>query len=309
MSDLQALCHTLESVNRDAEQLASDLAQRAQRLSQAATQAANVGSGSARLGGAQAAQALHAAARSAQQAAQLLHHVSVAGRGFVSRQAGRDATSTDIGASSASAGEGVTLGAGASRYVHPGAQQEARFSQLVGLFGADNPEGWIGAGNPHYGSGLDMWTNNCGPCARSFADTFHGLSASAALGDSKVPPGECQEMWDAVGTQPMSTLTNSAEDSRAFSARAYEAIEQSLQQQGPGAVAIIGVDWDVPGLPRGHGGGHWFNAYVDHDGTVKWADEQIGQAAGWPPDYPNDIWRAEAVVRPSADSDWKDLVL
>jgi hypothetical protein len=193
--------------------------------------------------------------------------------------------------------------------VHPGVQQEARFSQLVGLFGADNPEGWIGAGNPHYGSGLDMWTNNCGPCSRSFADTFHGKSTSPALGDSKVPPGEYQEMWDAVATQPTSKLTNSAEDSRSFSRNAYQAIEQSLQREGPGAVAIIGVDWDVPGLPRGHGGGHWFNAYVDHDGTVKWADEQIGQTAGWPPGYKTDVWQVEAVVRPSADSEWKELVL
>lgn len=309
MSDLQALCQTLESVNRDADQLASDLAQRAQRLSQAATQAANAGRGTSRVEGAQAAQALQAASRSAQRAAQLLHQVSVAGRGFVSRNAGGGTGPTHGGASSSSGGTGAGFGAGAGRYVHPGAQQEARFSQLVGLFGTDNPEGWIGAGNPHYGSGLDMWTNNCGPCSRSFADTFHGKSASPALGDSKVPPGEYLEMWDAVGTQPTSKLTNSAEDSSAFSATAYQAIEQSLQREGPGAVAIIGVDWDVPGLPRGHGGGHWFNAYVDHDGTVKWADEQIGQTADWPPGYKTDVWQVEAVVRPSADSEWKELVL
>lgn len=88
MSDLQALCQTLESVNQDADRLAADLAERAQRLSRAAGQAANADSGSRRAEGAHAAQALQAASRSAQQAAALLHHAAVAGRAFVSRTDG-----------------------------------------------------------------------------------------------------------------------------------------------------------------------------------------------------------------------------
>ncbi|GAA2173159.1 hypothetical protein GCM10009784_06420 [Arthrobacter parietis] len=154
-----------------------------------------------------------------------------------------------------------------------------------------------------------MWTNNCGPCSRSFADTFHGKSARPAPGDSKVPPGEYQEMWDAVGIRPTSKMTNGGSDPAAFTAYAYGALEANLRREGPGAVAIIGVDWDVAGIPRGQGGGHWFNGYVDSGGNVRWADEQTGQTTGWPPGYAADIWQIEAVVRPSADSEWKDLVL
>ncbi len=309
MSDLQALCQTLESVSRDVEQLASDLAKRAQRLSQAAAHAATVGSGSARVEGAQAVQALQAASYSVQQTTQLLHQVSIAGRAFVTRHAGGGAGATRSTASSVSGGEEVGRETGSSRYVHPGAQAEARFSQLVALFSPDNPEGWIGAGHSHRQSELDMWTNNCGSCARSFADTFQGKSAIPALGDSKLPPGEYHEMWEAIGTQPTSKLTNSADDSRAFSMSAYQKLEQCLQHEPPGTVAIIGVDWDVADIPRGYGGGHWFNAYVDHDGTVMWADQQIGRTAGWPPGYKTDIWQLEAVVRPSANSEWKELIL
>lgn len=307
MSDLQALCSTLESVNRDSNNLASELAQRAQRLSQAASQAASVGRSSNRPEGSQAAQSLEAASRSVQQAAHLLRQVSVAGRDFVARNAGGRAPGhlTGTGPSTDS-----TLPSEVGvRYVHPGVQEAAMFQQLVGVFGPGNPAGWIGAGNPHYATGMDMWTNNCGPCSRSFADTFHGKSASPALGDSKVPPGEYQEMWDAIGARPASRLTNTDADSHEFSASAYRSLEASLRQEGPGAVAIVGVDWDVKGLPRGHGGGHWFNAYVDDDGTVRWADEQSGQTTGWPPGYKTDIWQVEAVVRPSAHSEWKELTL
>lgn len=307
MSDLLQLCQVLESVNQDADRLAAELGHRAQRLSQAANQAASVGSGSNRVESAQTAQALQAASRAAHHAAQMLHQAAVVGRSFVSRHAGAGSGSQQ----SYTPGDArftADLG-GDSRYIHPGAEIELGFQQLVGEFGADNPEGWITAGNPHYATGHQMWANNCGPCSRSFADTFHGKSATPALADSKVPPGEYQEMWDAVGTRPTSKMTNGGSDPAAFTTNAYAALEANLRREGPGAVAIIGVDWDIAGIPRGQGGGHWFNGYVDRGGNVRWADEQTGQTTGWPPGYSTDIWQIEAVVRPSANSEWKDLVL
>ncbi len=286
--------------------MASELARRAQLLSRAARQAADFGQSSDRLEAGRVAQSLEAASRSVQQASRLLHLASLEGRDFVARNAAGRAPGSAAGPGTS---PDATLHDPAGRYVHPGTQEEALFQQLVHEFGATNPSGWIGAGNPHYGSGMEMWTNNCGPCSRSFADTFHGKSAAPALGDSRIPPGEGHEMWDALGARPASRLTNTDADPREFSASAYRSLENSLRRQGPGAVAIIGVDWDVPGLPRGHGGGHWFNAYVDHDGTVRWADEQVGQTSGWPPGYTTEIWRVEAVVRTSAHSDWKELTL
>ncbi len=198
---------------------------------------------------------------------------------------------------------------GTNRYVHPGSTVEARFQQMVAIFGATNPSGWIDAGNPLHSSGLDMWMNNCGPCSRSFADTFHGKSAKPAMGDAQVPPGEYEEMWDAVGVTPKCGMINSHAGPEDFQVSAFQALEASLRREGPGAVAIIGVDWDVPGIPRGSAGGHWFNAYVDRDGIVQWADQQNGKLGGWPPHYQNRIWQLEAVVRQSADGEWKELVL
>ncbi|GAA2119972.1 hypothetical protein GCM10009824_21250 [Kocuria atrinae] len=256
---------------------------------------------------AQTAQALHAASKATRQAAQMLHQVAVAGRGFVSRYAGAGTGSPQ---SHTQGDVGSTPGLGGnSRYVPPTPEIESTYQQLVEEFGPDNPERWIAAGNPHYATGLKMWTNNCGPCSRSFADTFHGKSARPALGDSEIPPGEYQEMWDAVGVQPTSKMTNRGLDSAGFTTNAYAALEANLRREGPGAVAIIGVDWDISGVSRKDSGGHWFNAYVDREGNVRWADEQSGETTGWPPGYETAIWQIEAVVRPSADSNWKEIML
>lgn len=303
MSALQDLIATLESVNRDAERYAAELAGQAQRLSTAAARAAAVTRQTSRPEGGQAAAALQAAHRALNQAARHLQQASIAGRSYVARHAG------SANGQRASPAAPTPAAAKGARYIEPGEHVADRFQQLVGIFGPDNPAGWIDAGNPHYSSGLECWTNNCGPCSRSFADTFQGKSALPALGDTQDPPGEYDEMWDALGVRPTSSMSNKHAHPAAFRESAFQALEASLQREGPGAVAIIGVDWDVPGLPRGEAGGHWFNAYVDQDGTVKWADEQIGQTAGWPPAYKTEIWRIEAVVRSDAGSDWKGLVL
>lgn len=303
MSTLQDLITTLESVNRDAERYAAELAGQAQRLSTAAAQAAAVTRQTSRPEGGQAAAALHAAHRALSQAARQLQQASIAGRGYVARHAGGATAQRAAPVAPQSAADG------SARYIQPGEQVSDRFQKLVGIFGPDNPAGWIDAGNPHYSSGLECWTNNCGPCSRSFADTFQGKSTSPAVGDTRVPPGEYDEMWDALGVRPTSSMTNKHALPAAFRESAFQALEASLQREGPGAVAIVGVDWDIPGVPRGDAGGHWFNAYVGQDGTVKWADEQIGQTAGWPPAYKTDIWRIEAVVRSDANCDWKELVL
>lgn len=196
-----------------------------------------------------------------------------------------------------------------NRYVHPDSMVTSRFQTLVDTFGSTNPAGWINAGNPLYSTGDVKWMNNCGSCARSFADTFHGIGFHPAMGDGRIPPGEYSEMWDALGTQPTSKMTNHHAEPAAFRESAHQALAASLRREGVGAVAIIGVDWDVPGVARGAAGGHWFNAYVAQDGMIKWADMQTGKLADWPPRYSSDIWRIEAVVRTSAEAPWKELVL
>lgn len=98
-------------------------------------------------------------------------------------------------------------------------------------------------------------------------------------------------------------------DPSEFTNSAYERLEQRLGKEPPGTTAIVGVAWDVPGVPRTLSGGHWFNAYVDEGGKVRWADEQLGVVGDWPPQYSQDIWSIMATARQSQDSAWKGIDL
>ena len=312
VSELQALCGRLEALARHVDAKGDGLrgvARALKRDAEAIRAAAQGVRGPAGDAARRLVGTLLEAARDCERAAGALSHAAEAGVGYARRNAvgsgARGLPSTDDAPDS---GSGFEL-ADDTRYVHPGAQHEAYFRQLVELFGPDNPSGWISAGNPLYGRDF-RWTKNCGPSARSFADTFQGVSSIPALGDSKDdPPGELQEMWDALGARPESRLTNTAANPEEFTQDAYRRLEAALAGEPPGTVAIIGVDWDLPDRERGKAGGHWFNAYIDHDGVVKWADEQQGRVAGWPPGYVTPIWQIEGVVRRSAFDEWKGIVL
>ena len=89
----------------------------------------------------------------------------------------------------------------------------------------------------------------------------------------------------------------------------HDIIGKKLSNEPSGTTAIVGVDWDMPGMPRENTGGHWFNAYVDEAGKVRWADEQLGVVADWPPQYSQDIWSIMATARQSQDSAWKGIDL
>ena len=195
------------------------------------------------------------------------------------------------------------------RYIAPTREQQEAFADAVQQHGPTNPD--------------DSWTNNCGPCSRSFADTYQGGNPIAAYGD-KVK-GEGSEMYDILGAQPEPGLTNPPPkeethidpgakedghvDPEEFTSAAYDTLGERLRQEPPGTVAIVGVDWDVPEVSRNKSGGHWFNAYVDDSGNLRWADEQFGITADWPPRYDDDIWNLDAMIRNSQDSEWRGLDL
>lgn len=313
-SSLQELLVALDAVTKEAEHYASRLAQHARELAQAASSAANATQGSLRSDSKQAAASLQMAQRCVSQAAQHLHQVALAGKGFVARNAGGGRAG---GPESLERSPEFAPGANleprppwaTTRYIAPTATQQELFSEAVSIFGAHGISTWIGALNPNLSTGDTAWTNNCGPCARALADVYQGVGTAAAFGDSGQPPGELGEMWAAVGVQPTTGLSNigRVDDPATFSATAYSALEAKLLEEGPGAVAIIGADWDDPRVPQGEAGGHWFNAYVDDHGTVRWADGQIGQESGWPPGYSVPIWNLEAVVRPSGGQPWKEV--
>ena len=305
MSDLEELCETLSAVDHDIVSMAQALHHHAQVCSRGAQYAASAvrnEDGTTNHAASHAASALSAAARSVGQAAALLNQAALQGQGFVARTVGGSGHGSSAGTSPMWAG---------SRYLQPPVEQQAKFARVVAAAGAGNPEGWIAYGNPKYTDGEVAWTNNCGPCSRSFADTFQGVSAFAAYGDGKRPPGELAEMWEAVGVRPTACLSNVGRpvDPAAFTAGAFRSLEDQLRAQGPGAAAIVGVDWDHQGVPQGTMGGHWFNAYVDAAGEVRWADEQIARVGRWPPEYATPIWKLEAVARSSGRAPWKEVSL
>lgn len=197
------------------------------------------------------------------------------------------------------------------RYVRPGDEVEAGFRSAVDTHGRHNVEGWIDKGNPHFDSGEPRWTQNCGPNARSFADTFQGNDVRAPMGDGRIPPGEVGEMWKALDVEPPLPLRNNADDipSAEFTSDAYRRVESALRSQPPGTVAVVGVDWDMPGKSPGTAGGHWFNAFVDDIGTVRFADQQTGQVGDWPPPYKDSIWNLDLAVRTDGTGAWRGLDL
>ena len=209
-------------------------------------------------------------------------------------------------------GQGASeSGSPEDRYIPPGDEAEAHYRNAVEAHGHRNPEGWIDKGNPRLDSGEPRWTQNCGPNARSFADTFQGNDARAPWGDGRIPPGEVAEMWRALDVEPPPRLSNNADGlpSSAFTSDAYQRVETALRGQPPGTVAVVGVDWDVPGKAAGTAGGHWFNAFVDDAGTVRFADQQTGKVADWPPPYKDNIWNLDLVVRSDGGAVWRGLDL
>ena len=199
------------------------------------------------------------------------------------------------------------------RYIAPTREQQKAFADAVQQHGPTNPDGWIEHGNPNLATGDKEWRTNCGPCSRSFADTYQGGTPIAAHGDSI--GGESAEMYDILGASPEPGVTNPRPkedghvDPEEFTSAAYDTLGERLRQEPPGTTAIVGVDWDVPEVPRNKSGGHWFNAYVDDSGNLRWADEQIGVTADWPPRYNDNIWNLDAIIRNSQESDWRGLDL
>ena len=199
------------------------------------------------------------------------------------------------------------------RYIAPTREQQEAFADAVQQHGPTNPDDWIEHGNPNYATGKDEWTNNCGPCSRSFADTYQGGTPIAAHGDSI--GGESAEMYDILGASPEPGVTNPRPkedghvDPEKFTNAAYDTLGERLRQEPPGTVAIVGVDWDIPKVSRDETGGHWFNAYVDDSGNLRWADEQEGITTDWPPRYDDNIWNLDAMIRNSQESEWRGLDL
>lgn len=118
-------------------------------------------------------------------------------------------------------------------------------------------------------------------------------------------------MWKELDVEPPLPFRNNADNvpSAEFTSDAYRRVESALRSQPPGTVAVVGVDWDMPGKSLGTAGGHWFNAFVDDTATVRFADQQTGQVGDWPPPYKDNIWNLDLAMRTDGTGAWRGLDL
>ena len=185
----------------------------------------------------------------------------------------------------------------------PTGQLRARLASAVGDNPLRNVRDWIRRSNPHFNSEAEAFTNNCGDASRAFADTLQGRSPRLAHGDLRDVPGERREMYEFTGVRPVRIEPPNVTpgDHAAYTREALDAIRRDLEGRPPGTVAIVGGAWHPHPNPDGtipRGGGHWFNAFVDHDGVVRWADNQSGRIA----DSPQDLWPTkEGFPKPTFD--------
>jgi hypothetical protein len=229
---------------------------------------------------------------------------------------GGDATST--GAAPTTRGDVVhpgepdaPAGAADGRYIRPSGDAAERLRQAVGDGPRLPPDRWIASGNPGFADD-PVFQSNCGACSRGCAEIMQGGTVAPALGDLRVPPGEDGEMYAALGiTQPRvltrprpGSAIDPDPDASAFSADAYARAAGVIARCPPGTVAILGVMWGSGYAPRG---GHWFNAFVAADGSVRWADMQSGTTGAWPP--PGRIWSLEMSIRFNGSWPWKGVDL
>jgi hypothetical protein len=133
-----------------------------------------------------------------------------------------------------------------------------------------HPAGWVEAINPGGPRGPLGYAEdprrerNCADCSRAVERNWRGEAQVAA---GLVPFGETNERVEAWCGER-------------FSAARFEDIHRRLAEAGPGASAIVGVDWK--GAGGLDGGGHFFNA-LNFQGRILAVDGQTGAVGEWPP--------------------------
>ncbi|UKA53419.1 hypothetical protein LFT45_17080 [Arthrobacter sp. FW305-BF8] len=207
MSELQQLCETLTAISREAARMAAGLHERAQNMSAAALQSAAVaGTDTRNPLGAQTVHGLQSAARSAIDAAALLHKAAEAGEAFVARTV---AASASPGRSSDSVGGGASAPS----------QGSPAIATLQGI------SGWIGDINPGYDSNsFSPRSTNCGACALAVFEKLSGRD----MGPAGTTTFSISEMEALTGKKQVPMTPGEIAD--------------ALIQQGPGAHAVVGID-------------------------------------------------------------------
>ena len=123
------------------------------------------------------------------------------------------------------------------------------------------PQEWVAECNPGDGHDVGRLTN-CGDCARVAEARWRG---------TRVPAGSCTDL----AGEPDGVMHTWYDTTSSFTG--VEQITRQLSVLGPGASAIVGVQW------RGESRGHWFNVVNDR-GNLLSVDAQSAQVGTWPPE-------------------------
>lgn len=145
-------------------------------------------------------------------------------------------------------------------YVEPGAASASveRFT---------DPREFVGRINPHRDGGENAYQVNCADCARSVEATWRGRAEVAGgLADP-----------DAEGEDPSRTEQWYG---RTFRSATPDEVGRILATAGPGASALVEVQYTVDEYGIAKGYGHAFNA-VNLEGHILLVDGQVGQVETW----------------------------
>ncbi|MGC4104888.1 MAG: toxin glutamine deamidase domain-containing protein [Thermomicrobiales bacterium] len=251
MSALEDLCRTLEAVNRDAETLAAELTQRARTLAQSASVTATLGAGSNRPETAHTAQALQSASQAVQQAALLLHQVSVEGRGFVSRHAGANTSQSNGNATVVMDMERFKIADAlhgaedprAFRLKHPKDYIEP-MSRAHSVEPFRDPHKFVDRINPDFET-AESYEVNCADCARCCEATWRGHEQQAA--------GRAYQISRSGGLEAHGESSETTEDwaHEMFMPIDATSLRSALEQYGHGSSALVHSSWEGYD-PQGH---------------------------------------------------------
>ena len=186
------------------------------------------------------------------------------------------------------------------RYLRPTVGQTEELRKLVNEYGSENLAAYLSKVNPRYADG-PLWSQNCGPCSRAFADVYQGVETRVAPGDRD--QGEQAEMFRWAQTSPTTWAVPTTTTPREFATAAWAEIDTAAALLPDRSVLIIGVEW-ADGV-EGSAGGHWFNA-LRRDGELMWVDAQSGDYGPWPPPF-EEVTGFDVIYRSGQREAWQEL--
>jgi hypothetical protein len=135
-----------------------------------------------------------------------------------------------------------------------------------------DPQNIVERINPNFEAGAEPYRNNCADCARSFERTWRGNREEAA---GRAPQETSPGVYEVEGETSLVTEQWAGESFR--DVYRVEDLHAAIDRSGHGSSAIVHSIWADE---NGGFAGHAYNV-VNHEGTLKVCDGQIGRTYEW----------------------------